>query len=132
MSDSRPVLVIDDDPDFLDYVSIVLSSQGYTVQTAHNATQGLAMMRERKPALVIADVMMSYVFDGWTISREMLVDGDLSDIPIMMVSAIVSLEDDDLFPEAEKSRIDAFMSKPVDPGELLEAVARLTSSTRGG
>jgi two-component system OmpR family response regulator len=132
MSDSKPVLVIDDDPDFLDYVSIVLSSQGYAVETAPNATQGLEMMRRCTPALVIADVMMSYVFDGWTISREMLADADLSDIPIVMVSAIVSLEDDDLFPEAEKSRIDAFMSKPVDPARLLETVAKLTSSTRGG
>jgi CheY-like chemotaxis protein len=132
MGNAKSVLVIDDDPDFLDYVSIVLSSHGYAVQTASNAAQGLEMMRASTPALVIADVMMSYVFDGWTISREMLSDACLSHIPIMMVSAIVSLEDDDLFPAAERSRIDAFMSKPVDPAELLDVVARLTSSTRGG
>ena len=132
MSNGKQILVIDDDPDFLDYVSIVLSSRGYEVRTEVNAKSGLEAMRADRPALVIADVMMSYVFDGWTISREMMEDPNLQGIPVLMVSAIVSYEDDDLFPPAERCRIDGFMSKPIDPGALLESVAELMHSSQGG
>ena len=75
------------------------------------------------PDLVIADVMMSYVLDGWSVSREMRSDPCLRKIPLMMVSAIVSDKDDSLFPINEQ--VDAFMSKPIDPAALLRRVAEL-------
>ncbi|MFH1085827.1 MAG: response regulator [Chloroflexota bacterium] len=131
MGEAKRILVIDDDPDFLDFCQIVLASQGYAVETATTASQGLQAMRGRPPALVLADVMMSYVLDGYTISREMLADPILCSIPIVMVSAIVSLKDHDLFPAAERERISGFMSKPVDPAALLRTVAELTRE-RGG
>ena len=122
----KRILVIDDDPDFLDYVTIVLSTNGYVVHTACSASDGLRMMRVVCPHLVIADVMMSFVLDGWTISREMHADPDLCEIPVLMVSAIVSDKDDDLFPAGESGRVDAFMSKPLEPSALLECVSELT------
>jgi CheY-like chemotaxis protein len=132
MKRPKLILVIDDDRDFLDFVAIVLRSRGYEVRTATTAAEGLRAMREAAPALVIADVMMSYVLDGWTISREMVEDPALAGIPIMMVSAIVTFEDDDLFPPSERARIDAFMSKPLDPAALLAHVDKLTSDCQGG
>ena len=70
MADPRQILIIDDDPDFLDYLEIILAANGYEVQKATGADQGLALMRACCPALVIVDVMMSYVLDGWAIGRE--------------------------------------------------------------
>jgi CheY-like chemotaxis protein len=131
VKEPKLILVIDDDRDFLDFCAIVLRSRGYEVRTATTAPEGLRCMRECAPDLVIADVMMSYVLDGWTISREMVEDPALAGIPIMMVSAIVNYEDDDLFPPSERARIDAFMSKPLDPAALLAHVEQLTSSQGG-
>ncbi len=128
MADAKRVLVIDDDPDFCDFVRIVLSANGYLVRTAVSAGEGLELMRAERPDLVIVDVMMSYVLDGWTVSREMFYDPKLRDIPVMMVSAVVSSDEDDLLPTGESGRVDAFMSKPLDPAALLQKVADLTQA----
>ena len=55
MADPRQILIIDDDPDFLDYLEIILAANGYEVQKATGADQGLALMRACCPALVIVD-----------------------------------------------------------------------------
>lgn len=128
MAGQKHILVIDDDPDFLDYVRIVLSANNYEVETASTAKQGLDLLRESVPDLVIVDVMMSYALDGWTVSRAMHSDPRLRDVPIMMVSAIVSDKDDAFFPNDVNDRVDAFMSKPLDPSALLKRVAELTNS----
>ncbi|MCD6520177.1 MAG: response regulator [Anaerolineae bacterium] len=127
--EKKRILVIDDDPDFLDYISIVLSSNGYEVLTASNVEDGLAKMRTLLPNLVIADVMLSYSLEGWTISREMFSDPRLRKIPLLMVSAIVSKEDVGLFPSEEEGRVDAFLRKPVDPSTLLERISELLGNT---
>jgi len=127
--EKKRILVIDDDPDFLDYISIVLSSNGYEVLTASNVEDGLAKMRTLLPNLVIADVMLSYSLEGWTISREMFSDPRLRKIPLLMVSAIVSKEDVGLFPSEEEGRVDAFLRKPIDPSTLLERISELLGNT---
>jgi CheY-like chemotaxis protein len=119
------ILVVDDDPDFLEYTRIVLESQGYCVQTAATADSALRMMREDKPDLVLLDVMMSYVLDGINVTRQMRDDPALKSVPVIMISAIVSREEAGVFPTDEYLAIDAFMTKPVDPADLLREVARL-------
>jgi len=129
MTKGKRILVIDDDPDFLDYVSIILGAHGYTVQTATNARMGLEMMRADPPDLVIADVMISYALDGWNICQEMRADPKLQCIPLMMVSAIVSDRDEAVGPMIREAQVDAFMSKPLEPSALLEHIARLIPSS---
>lgn len=122
MPESGEIIVIDDDPDFLDYVSIILTSNGYAVQSATSADQGWEMIREQQPDLVIADVMMSYALDGWTIASRMRSEPELRDIPLIMVSAVVSDDEDGLFPANERQHLAAFLSKPIEPAELLRCV----------
>ncbi len=131
MVEQKRILIIDDDPDFLDFVRIVLTSNGYEVRTASTSHEGLEMMRDQVPDLVIADVMMSYVLDGWTVTREMRADPRLRSVPILMVSAVVSDEDDSLFPNDENGRVDAFMSKPLEPTALLRHITQLTRASQG-
>jgi two-component system, OmpR family, alkaline phosphatase synthesis response regulator PhoP len=123
------VMVVDDDPDFLEFVSIVLEAGGYEVRTAATADAALQAMQSERPDLVIVDVMMSYAMDGWSVSRRMSVDTDLSAVPVLMVSAIVNEKDEGVFPNNGHVRLDAFMSKPLDPSTLLRRVAELTGST---
>jgi CheY-like chemotaxis protein len=124
-SAGRSILVVDDDPDFLEYTRIVLESQGYSVRTAASADSALRMMREDKPDLVLLDVMMSYVLDGINVTRQMRDDPQLKAVPVIMISAIVSREEAGVFPTDEYLAVDAFMTKPVDPADLLREVARL-------
>ncbi len=120
------ILVIDDDPDFLVYVTVVLETNGYDVVSATTAEEGLRLMREQVPDLVMVDMMMSYALDGWTVSREMQFDTTLRAVPVLMVSAVVSDDSDSLFARPEQVRIDAFMTKPVSPAALCEKVRMLT------
>ena len=119
------ILIVDDDPDFVEYTRIVLDSQGYQVRTAAAAEVALRMMREERPDVVLLDVMMSYVLDGLNIARQMHDDAGLRDVPVIMISAIVSRQEAGLFPTDEYLSVDAFMSKPVDPADLLRQVGEL-------
>ena len=131
MSSAAKILVVDDDPDFVEYTRIVLESQGYEVQTAATAELALRMMREDKPDVVLLDVMISYVLDGLNVTRHMRDDPELKDVPIIMISAIVSREEARLFPTDEYLSVDAFLSKPVDPADLLRQVAKLVQRPTG-
>ena len=125
MAAKGKILVVDDDPDFLEFVTIVLESRDYEVYTAENAREGLATMRQVKPDLVLLDVMMSYALDGLNVTREMRSDPELREIPLILISAIVSREEAELFPTDEYLHADLFMSKPIEPAELLEQVGKL-------
>lgn len=129
MPPTGKVLAVDDDPDFLEYTRIVLESQGYQVRTATSTETALKMMREEVPDIVLLDVMMSYVLDGVYITRQIRDDPALKHVPIIMISAIVSKEEAGVFPTDEYLSIDAFMTKPVDPADLLKQVAKLLPSS---
>jgi CheY-like chemotaxis protein len=90
MSSAGKILVVDDDPDFVEYTRIVLESQGYQVRTASTVDLALSLMREERPDVALLDVMMSYVLDGLTLTRQMRDDPELSKNPVIMISAIVS------------------------------------------
>ncbi|MGQ9492314.1 MAG: response regulator transcription factor [Anaerolineae bacterium] len=132
MSSAGKVLVVDDDPDFVEYTRIVLESQGYEVQTAATAEQALRMMRQDKPDVALLDVMMSYVLDGLNLTRQMRDDPELRNIPVIMISAIVSREEAGVFPTDEYLAVDAFMTKPVDPADLLQQIAALIQRRKSG
>ena len=122
-ADAKAILVVDDDPDFLEFIRIVLESTAYHVVTAVTVENGLEVMRQQRPDLVIVDVMISYILDGLSLVRKMQEDAALKDIPLIMISAIVSAEDLGGLPSSPSA--DAFMTKPVDPAELLSEVQRL-------
>ncbi len=121
------VLVVDDDPDYVEIVRTVLESHGYHVEAAANGSEALEKMRRRKPALVLLDVMMSYVLDGLNVSQEMREDPALKDVPIIMVSSIAGSPYAGMFPTDQYIPIDQWLSKPVNPQELLRHVARFVS-----
>jgi len=125
MASAGKILAVDDDLDFLEYTRIVLESQGYAVRTATSTEAALKLMRQDKPDVVLLDVMMTYVLDGVHITRQMRDDPELRRVPIIMISAIVSREEASVFPTDEYLSIDAFLTKPVDPADLLKQVAKL-------
>src|SRR5450759_3274952 len=78
------ILVVDDDPDFVAYTRTVLESDCYEVVSAGNSDQGLRVLAQEKPDLVILDVIMSSVLDGLSMSQRMAEDVMYRHVPILM------------------------------------------------
>jgi len=125
MAKKGVILVVDDDPDFVEIARTVLEADGFEVISASHGSQGLARMRAEHPDLVLLDVMMSSVLDGVSVSQTMREDPDLKLIPLVMVSSIAESEHADQFPTDEYIHVDSWLSKPVQPQELLRKVNAL-------
>jgi DNA-binding response OmpR family regulator len=123
MSSQHKVLIIDDDPLFVKSSTAVLEAHGYEVDSAQGGEEGLAKMREQKPDLVLLDVMMDWVLDGVSVSRQMMHESALQQIPIIMITSIRSSEYRDTFPQDEYLHINSWLDKPCSPDVLVAEVA---------
>ena len=118
------ILVVDDDPDFVEITRTILTKEGYEVSSAANGTQAWEAMMRDKPDMVLLDVMMSTTLEGVDLSRKMAADRELKDIPIIMISSIDSTWHAGKLPDNIHIPIDAWISKPVDPDHLLRTIQR--------
>ncbi|MBC7252073.1 MAG: response regulator [Anaerolineae bacterium] len=125
------IMIVDDDPDFVEIARLILEPNGYETVSACNGDQALRSMRQSPPDLVVLDVMMSTVLDGVHLSHEMQADPNLKNIPVIMVSSILDSPHAEMFPTDEYIPMNAWITKPIDPNELLEKVAQLLNSDRG-
>ncbi len=122
------ILIVDDDPDFVLICRTVLESAGYQVLEAATGSQGLAVMRQEKPDLVLLDIMMSTTLEGVDVSKEIASHPDLQGTPVVMISSIATTEYAAEFPDEERIPIDAWISKPIQPKVLLNVVKRFLGS----
>ena len=122
------ILVVDDDPDILDALTMILESQGYQVVTARDGVEGLANLKAEMPDLMILDLLMPKM-DGFAVCKE-LQDPRWSkyrSIPILILTSVRE--------EASRRRyeletgleldVDDYVEKPMDPNTLLERVGKL-------
>jgi len=119
------ILVVDDDPDFVEATRIVLESAGYKVVAAADGDEGMEQVRSEQPALIILDVIMSTILDGLHMSQQLRDDAEHRRIPILMVTSIANSDYAALFPTDEYIHIAGFLTKPVSPDTLLDYVSRL-------
>jgi CheY-like chemotaxis protein len=126
------ILVVDDDPDFVEITRLVLCAHGYCVETASSGDMALRMVRQAAPDLVLLDVMMSGILDGVYVARALSQDPAFGHPPVIMISSIADSPMLGHFPTDEYLPIDSWMSKPVQPAELLRRVARLVETPVAG
>lgn len=119
------ILIVDDDPDFVEYTRTVLEAADWLVVSAGNSEQGMRVLAREKPDLVILDVIMSSILDGLSMSQRMADDPEFRHVPIVMVTSIANTDYLALFPTDESIHIDAFLTKPIAPAELLRQINRL-------
>jgi CheY-like chemotaxis protein len=119
------ILVIDDDPDFVNATRIVLEKDGHTITHAKNGSEGFRQAKEVVPDLVILDVMMDSILDGVSASRRLHEDSTTAKIPIIMVTSISSTSYAELFPTDEYLHVRTFMSKPIRPADLARQVNKV-------
>ena len=122
------ILIIDDDPDISEAMTVVLESKGYRVEVAPNSKEGMACIQAERPDLIILDVMMDTPQEGFNFDRQIKGDPEYKDIPVLMVTAVKEKTGLDFKAEAGDEAwlpVDEFIDKPVRPQDLLEKVVRL-------
>lgn len=140
MSKAGKVLIVDDDPDILTYVSEILQDNAYETSTAADGAAGLARVREARPDLVILDLMMPKK-SGIRFLNEIRQDAALRDVPVLVLSGATGVTGVDMrqylrdqpFRERKEKALgsapdiapDAYLDKPVDPAVLLATVRKL-------
>jgi formate transporter len=118
------LLIVDDDPDFVEIIRAILLEENYQVSTAANGKEAWNAMVKKSPDVVLLDVMMSTTLEGVDVSRKMAADPKLKDVPIIMISSIDSSWHANKLPDDLHLPIDAWISKPVDPDHLLTTIRR--------
>ncbi len=116
----QTILVVEDIPNILELLEVTLRFKGYSVLTARNGDEALALVAQERPALVITDIMMPKL-DGFALAQQLRTDPKTSDLPIIFISAtFITPEDKDF---AISLGAVTFLEKPVDSEELLLTVA---------
>jgi len=122
---SAKILIVDDDPDFCEVTRTVLEHDGFVSETAHSGREAVQAIAASPPDLVVLDIMMDGVLDGWNTGGEIRSNPDWHDIPILVVSSITASDYLSMLPTDEDYLIDNFLSKPVSAKKLVQEVNRL-------
>lgn len=117
----KEILVVEDDVDIRGALQMVLEYEGYKVTTASHGQEALELLQNPKikPQLIFLDLMMP-VMNGWDFASAIARDSSLSNIPIVAVTAFSD--------KVEPIRAKAIIRKPVDLGQLLDAVKKYSLS----
>ena len=120
------VLIVDDDPDLVETVGMLLESKGYEVGKAYDGIEGEESIKKRRPDVLVLDVMMPRK-DGYKLCKELKSNKWTQDIPVILLTAVDEAVSTTTYTHAEGMSTEAedFIPKPVDAKTLVEAVERL-------
>ncbi len=123
MTDKKHILLVDDDPDFVEAVKVIVESGGYDVQVAYDGQEGLEAVAEQKPDLIVLDVMMP-VMNGHEACAKLKADDATREIPIILLTAVADRVTTSTYTHRDmlESEAEDYMPKPVEPKELLERI----------
>ena len=131
--DSKKVLVIDDEPSIVTYLTTVLEDEGYETCSATDAEEALAVAREQRPDLITLDIMMPKR-SGIALYQDLKLDAEFHGIPVVFVSAFSRANDfrpasfRKMVPDERVPIPEAYVEKPIDVAAFLEMVASLIGS----
>jgi len=124
----KKILIIDDDPSFLEICSAILTEYDYQVDTASNTEEGLKKILSQWPDLLLLDIMMATMDEGLNFATALKQRGDLRRLPIMIVSAAPDVEKGykrTVEQDMDWISADIFMEEPINPQDLLHNVRLL-------
>lgn len=117
------ILIVDDDPDVVEAVDLLLKQQGHQMATAFNRQEGMTRIEEFSPDLIILDVMMEQPDDGITMAQDLRRKGRQT--PILMLTTVSRATGLNIGKDDEMVPVNDFQEKPIEPALLLEKVADL-------
>jgi CheY-like chemotaxis protein len=132
MSQPDKILIVDDDPDFVAATRLVLETEGYAVDSASGGAEALARIEHDPPDLMLLDVIMASPLEGVRVSQQMMTRRGLKDIPIIMITSILSTNHAEEFPQDQFLHINAWLNKPCPPAQLLAEVRSALARSRQG
>jgi two-component system alkaline phosphatase synthesis response regulator PhoP len=120
------ILIVDDDPDIVESVTMVLQKKNHEVIQAYGGVEGLEKAKKEKPDAIILDVMMPDN-DGYAVCKVLKADPAYQTIPILLLTAVVSKIPTTTYTHrmGMETEADDYVDKPVEPGELVRLVERL-------
>ncbi|HKJ64248.1 MAG TPA: response regulator [Desulfopila sp.] len=123
MSEKKKVLLVDDDPDFVEAVKVIVENGGYDVRVAYDGQEGLEAVAEEKPDIIVLDVMMP-VMNGHEACAKLKGDEKTADIPIILLTAVADRVTTSTYTHRDmlESEADDYIPKPVEPKDLLELI----------
>lgn len=120
------ILVVDDDPDLVETVAMMLESKGCEVGRAYDGVEGEESIKERRPDLIILDVMMPRK-DGYVLCAELKAEEKTRDIPVVLLTAVGEAVPTTRYTHADgmSTEADDYISKPIDTEGLWQVVSGL-------
>ena len=116
------VVCIEDEPEMIELIRFILGRRNFELIGAVGGREGLDMVRKVKPKLVLLDLMMPDI-DGWEVYQKMKADKELSDIPVIVVTAKAQSIDKVL--GLHIAKVDDYVTKPFGPQELLASINKV-------
>ena len=117
------ILVVDDDPDLVETVAMMLESRGFEVGRAYDGIEGEESIKERRPDLIILDIMMPRK-DGYVLCAELKANEETADIPVVLLTAVGEAVPTTTYTHADgmSTEADDYIPKPIDTDGLMEVI----------
>jgi len=121
-TNTKRILCIEDEPEMIDLIRLILGRRGFEVIGAAGGKEGLEKMRQMPPDLVLLDLMMPDM-DGWEVYQQMKADEKTKEIPVIVVTAKAQSIDKVL--GLHIAKVDDYIAKPFSPQDLLNSVDKV-------
>jgi two-component system, OmpR family, response regulator VicR len=121
----KRIVCIEDEPEMIDLIRLILSRRGFEVRGTPGGKEGLKMVRETLPDLVLLDLMMPDM-DGWEVYQQMKAEETTRGIPVVIVTA--KAQNIDKVLGLHIAKVDDYIAKPFSPQELIDSVEKIFSS----
>jgi len=126
MARQAKILIVDDDPVFIEATKAVLESKDYQVSTAYDGDEGLQKVQDERPDLIVLDIIMP-TKDGFTVCEQLKSDPAFSEIPVLILTSFAEKKGETSIPVSEGLTLEAedYIDKPVLPDELLSRIEKM-------
>jgi two-component system response regulator VicR len=121
-TESKHILCIEDEPEMIDLIRLILGRRGFDVVGAAGGKEGLEKVRQEPPDLILLDLMMPDM-DGWEVYQQIKADEKTKNIPVIVVTAKAQSIDKVL--GLHIAKVDDYIAKPFSPQELLNSVDKV-------
>ena len=126
---SKKILIVDDEPEQIDFASALLEENGYTPIGANDGLEGMRMVKAEKPDLVLLDIIMPEK-GGISMYRDLKSDEETKDIPVIIVTGVTRgerFEEQMIRQDPELAPPDGYIEKPMKTDALLKLIGELLS-----
>jgi two-component system response regulator VicR len=121
----RHIVCIEDEPEMIDLIQLILTRRGFEVTGATGGKEGITLVREKRPDLVLLDLMMPDM-DGWEVYQQMKAEESTRNIPVIVVTA--KAQNIDKVLGLHIAKVDDYIAKPFSPQELIDSVEKVLGS----